>query len=81
MNRLNKAFQKPVLHVFLFLLFLALLSWPLLTIADQAHPPFIMSMYLFALWSAMITMLFVIRRICHKNYERNEEKNQEPGEH
>jgi hypothetical protein len=81
MNRPTKPFQKPMLHGFLFFLFLALLSWPLLTIADQTDPPHAISVYLFVLWSAMITLLFVIGRICHKDLERNAEKKRELGEH
>ena len=81
MNRLTKLFQNPTLHVFLFFLFLVLLSWPLLTIADLTNPPHAMPRHLFVLWSAMITILFVIGRICHKNHERNAEKEQELGEH
>ena len=81
MNRLAKLFQNPTLHVFLFFLFLVLLSWPLLTIADLTTPPHAMSLHLFVLWSAMIIILFAIGRICHNNHEHNAEKEQELGEH
>lgn len=59
MERLKNLLKKPGLHLFLFCLGLVLLSWPLITIANETISAGIF-IYLFLIWCIMVLLLFLI---------------------
>ncbi|MBW2108201.1 MAG: hypothetical protein JRI36_05980 [Deltaproteobacteria bacterium] len=78
MNNLNRSFSSPTTHAVLFLFFLLLMSWPLLTIAGQGESPRTVPVFLFALWGAMIAVLFSMARHCRKDMQNQTDSAQEP---
>jgi hypothetical protein len=60
MAHLKKSKDNAGFHLFLFCLFLIVLSWPFLTIADRQSPQYVMFIYLFFVWSLTIVLLFII---------------------
>jgi len=81
MNKLVKPFRKPTTHVFFFCLFLVLLNWPLMTVADQDSPTHTMAVFLFVLWLIMIGALFVFGRTRWADLATDNDENQELDDH
>ena len=61
-----------VLVKFLFCLFLIVLSWPFLTIADRQSPQYVMFIYLFFVWSLMIVLLFIMGKALKQHLARGQ---------
>jgi len=59
MERFKNLLKKPELHLFVFCLALVLLSWPLITIANETISAGIF-IYLFLVWCIMVLLLFLI---------------------
>lgn len=67
MAHLKKSKYNAGFHLFLFCLFLIVLSWPFLTIADRQSPQYLMFIYLFFVWGLTIVLLFIIGK-CLKQH-------------
>lgn len=73
MARNARFWSSPELSVFLFCLFLILLGWPFVSIADHHNPGYFTFIYLFVTWSLMIIALFVLGKSVRKHLEINED--------
>lgn len=60
-------------HLFIFLFFLGLFSWPLLTILEGTGN-FFDFLYLFIIWLVLILVLFCIRKLSLKCLETTSEQ-------
>lgn len=65
MAKITEFFSNPGVGAFLFCLFLVLLGWPFISIADR--PGYAVFVYLFLIWSLIIVLLFVIQKSCRED--------------
>ncbi len=72
MAKFPEFFSRQDVGIFLFCLFLALLSWPFISIANRESSEYSIIVYLFLIWSLIIAFLFVIGRCCQKHSSTNE---------
>lgn len=81
MNTLKRFFSNPAAHAVLFVFFFFLMSWPVLSIADQGKSAHTISIFFFALWTVMIAALFFVARHCRKDVPDTTDPTQEPETH
>jgi|WetSurSiteA1Bulk_404760.scaffolds.fasta_scaffold04058_3 hypothetical protein len=79
MQRLISFIRKYDFTIFLFILFLLIYIWPLLSIAGLNNPESLF-IYLFLTWSILIIILFLLNRISVKETIA-EEKNRRNSSH
>ncbi len=77
MGKLTESFRNNAMHRFLFCLSLALLCWPILSVAESDHAPFNTLIYLFVVWSLMIALLFIMGKCCRRQLQDLEERKTE----
>ncbi len=76
-NTMLTLFKKPIFQVFLFVISLIIVNWPLISIVDKSSPGTAF-LFIYSLWIVVVIILFIIgKSVTHSSKSKDELRERE----